>query len=142
MKFVYKFDSIKKVKEILEKRVQKEVAEIQLEIERREEEYGTVLKRRFEESKKNFKTSSASELKFHKMYLSSLSEELDKIRKEIDSLENKENKRLELIQKSKEHKIFNTLEEIYHENFDKEQNKLEMAGIDELATQKFVRKKN
>ncbi|MFO7445016.1 MAG: flagellar export protein FliJ [Ignavibacteriaceae bacterium] len=143
MKFVYKFDAIKKIKEIFEKRVQKEVAAIQLEIEKKEEEYNAILLQRVLESKRDMKHISSSELKFHKNYLGVLSSELGKIRKEIDLLgKKKDEKLLELIQKSKEHKIFNTLEEIHFENFTQEQNKLEMISIDEIATQKFARNKN
>jgi flagellar export protein FliJ len=47
----------------------------------------------------------------------------------------------ELVQKTKEHKIFNKLEEKHSEKFLFEQSKQELGFIDELATQKFVRRK-
>jgi len=138
MQFVYKFDTIKKIKEIFEKRVQKEVASIQLEIDKARDEYDGVLKKRMQENKRHVKIISASDLKFHKHYLASLNEEMNRIRKIIDELiTKKEVKMQELLQKSKEHKIFNTLEEIHLEEFKRDQDKIEMINIDEIAMSRY-----
>jgi|GEM_PF-1010687 len=139
MKFQYKFAAIKRIKEIFEKRVQKEVAAIQLEIDRAREEYEEVLKVRMEAYKKEIKLISSSDLKFHKNYIVSLNRELERIRMKIDQLLfDKEKKLEELIQKSKEQKIFSTLEEIHHEEFIKELNKEEMHNLDEIATSRYI----
>lgn len=139
MKFQYKFAAIKRIKEIFEKRVQKEVASIQLEIDRARNEYDDVLRIRMEENKKQVKIISASDLKFHKNYISSLNRELERIRIRIDQLlVKKEEKITELVQKSKEQKIFSTLEEIHYEEYMKEQSKEEMHSLDEIATSRFI----
>jgi flagellar export protein FliJ len=139
MKFNYKFAAIKRIKEIFEKRMQKEVAAIQLEIDRARDEYDDVLKVRMEENKKQIKIISSSDLKFHKNYLISLNRELERIRIKIDQLlMQKELKLEELIQKSKEQKIFSTLEDIHHEEFIKELDKEEMHNLDEIATSRYI----
>jgi flagellar export protein FliJ len=139
MKFNYKFAAIKRIKEIFEKRVQKEVAAIQLEIDHARKEYEEVLMVRMEAYKKEIKIISSYDLKFHKNYIISLNKELERIRTKIDKLLfDKEKKLEELLQKSKEQKIFSTLEEIHHEEFMKELNKEEMHNLDEIATSRYI----
>ena len=140
-KFVYKFQSIQKVKESLQKKVQKEMALLDLEIEKLENEFNTVSNEEVESKKKILnKDVLVGEIKFRKNYELCLDRKKITILEKINKLnKKKEIKRLELIQKSKEHKIFNLLEEIYHENFKKEENRTELKFIDELATQKFIR---
>lgn len=140
-KFVYKFQSIQKVKESLQKKVQKEMALLDLEIEKLENEFNTVSNEEVESKKKILnKDVLVGEIKFRKNYELCLDRKKITILEKINKLnKKKEIKRLELIQKSKEHKIFDLLEEIYHENFKKEENRTELKFIDELATQKFIR---
>ncbi|MGA7723541.1 MAG: flagellar FliJ family protein [Ignavibacteriaceae bacterium] len=140
-KFVYKFQSIQKVKESLQKKVQKEMALLDLEIEKLENEFNTVSNEEVESKKKILnKDVLVGEIKFRKNYELCLDRKKITILEKINKLnKKKEIKRLELIQKSKEHKIFDSLEEIYHENFKKEENRTELKFIDELATQKFIR---
>ncbi len=140
-KFKYKFESIKKIKENLEKKAQKEVAVIDAEI--------AVCRSEFDElnaeegrSRKNFKMSgiSAGELKFKKNYEITLKKKKEAVLEKIKILEEKKKRKVaELIQKTKEHKIFESLEETYHENYNIEQNRIELGQIDEIATQKFIR---
>jgi flagellar export protein FliJ len=140
-KFVYKFQSIQKVKESLQKKVQKEMALLDLEIEKLENEFNKVSNEEVESKKKILnKDVLVGEIKFRKNYELCLDRKKITILEKINKLnKKKEIKRLELIQKSKEHKIFDSLEEIYHENFKKEENRTELKFIDELATQKFIR---
>ncbi len=140
-KFVYKFEAIKKVKETLEKKVQKEVAVIEIQIDKLMFEYdkltNEVIASRNAPVHKNV---LAGELKFKKGYEFCLEKERTSILNQINKLKEKRKiKMSELIQKSKEHTIFETLEDNYSENFRNEQNHLDMQVIDELATQKFVR---
>lgn len=142
-KFKYKFESIKRIKESLEKKAQKEVAVIDLDIQKKNEECEKIMTKE-KESKINFKqkTVSAGEMQFIKNYELFLQKKRAEIQKDIEILKTKrEIKMSELVQKSKEHKIFNKLEEKHIENFYKEQDHLELGFIDELATQKFVRRK-
>ena len=140
-KFVYKFESIKKVKEALEKKAQKEVSEIELEIEKQRKEYNQIAEKEIRSRSSTIKKEiSVAEIKFKKNYEMYLSKQKMRVMNNILVLEDKKKAKLdELIQKSKEHKIFNSLEESYHENFDKEQNRADLKFIDELATQKFIR---
>lgn len=140
-KFIYKFESIKKTKEALEKKAQKEVAVIDLEIAKLTEEFKQVEDEEIK-SKRSWlkKDISISEIKFKKNYELLLNRKKSALMIQIEKMNEKKDLKLkELIEKSKEHKIFETLEETYHENFISEQNHLELKFIDELATQKYVR---
>jgi flagellar export protein FliJ len=140
-KFKYKFESIKKVKESLEKKAQKEVAVIDLEIEKLKQSYIDVEKEGLDGLRKNeSKNVSVAELKFEINYKKVIQNRLIEIQKNILKMEKlREKKIAELIQKSKEHKMFDALEETHLEIFMHEQNKNEMLFIDEIATQKFNR---
>jgi flagellar export protein FliJ len=140
-KFVYKFNSILKVKESLQKKVQKEIALIDLDIDKLRNEFNNVSNEE-DESKKSVlkKDVFVSELKFKKSYELCLDRKKITILEQIEKLNKKKAAKLaELLQKSKEHKIFDSLEEVYHENYKKEENRSELKFIDELATQKFIR---
>ena len=140
-KFIYKFESIKKTKEALEKKAQKEVAVIDLEIAKLNDEYALVEEEETK-SKRSWakKDISISEIKFKKNYELLLNRKKSALMVQIQKMnEKKELKLKELIEKSKEHKIFETLEDTYHDNFVAEQNSLELKFIDELATQKYIR---
>jgi flagellar export protein FliJ len=140
-KFVYKFKSILKVKESLQKKVQKEIALIDIDIDRLNNEYNSVSNEE-DESKKSIlkKDMFVSELKFKKSYELCLERKKITILEQIETLNKKKVAKLaELLQKSKEHKIFDSLEEVYRDNYKKEENRSELKFIDELATQKFIR---
>lgn len=140
-KFVYKFQAIQKVKEVLQKKVQKEIALIELEIEGLKNQYDRISEEALE-SKRGFvkKDVFIGEIKFRKNYELCLERKKTTILENIEKLNKKKEIKLsELVQKSKEQKIFDSLEEVYHDNFDKEQNRSELKFIDELATQKFIR---
>lgn len=140
-KFVYKFHAIQQVKEILQKKVQKEIAIIELEIEGLKNQFDIISEEALE-SKRSFtkKEVSVGEIKFRKNYELCLERKKTMILENIEKLNKKKEIKLsELVQKSKEQKIFDSLEEVYHDNFNKEQNRSELKFIDELATQKFIR---
>ena len=140
-KFVYQFEAIRKVKENLEKKVQKEIALIDMEIGKLKKEHD-LLEREEMMSRNNSgkKGMTVGDIKFKKGYELCLNRKRAVVSEKIERLsEKRELKMTELIQKSKEHKIFDTLEENLSENFTQEQNHLEMKFIDDIATQKFVR---
>ena len=141
-KFKFKYDSIKKVKELLEKKVQKEIALIDLEIERNileKEKLNIEIKNNF----KNRKNNKDSELKAVENYKTALEKKVEMIQKRIVLLnKNKADKVTELIEKSKENKIFQTLEENHFENFKYEENLKDESKINEIATQKYIRDKS
>ena len=143
-KFKFKFESVQKVKSNLEKKAQKELALLEKELEQKKNEYKKVLEEELLAEKKLTKTNiKVSEIKHYEFYIFSIKKKLAGIQKEIDDLEiKKQNKISELVKKSQDHKIFNILEEIRHNNFDSEQNSIEEKSFDEMATQKFLREKS
>jgi flagellar FliJ protein len=140
-KFQFKYDSVKKVKDLQEKKIQKEIALIDIEIDKNITECEK-LKREAENNLKNRKNNKISELKAIENYRRLLDRNIDTIQKNIAALKKKrEGKMYELITKSKESKIFKTLEENHLENFKYEENLKDENRINEIATQKFIRDK-
>jgi len=141
-KFTYKFDAIRKVKESLEKKVQKEVAEIDLSIDRYKLELQKLSDEEKEQSEKFSKNIKIVELKERRAYLVSLKKKMENVQLQISALYLQREKKInELIQKSKEHKIFDSLEDVYRDQFNEEEKRLEMVQVNETATQRFVREK-
>jgi flagellar export protein FliJ len=140
-KYKFQFESIKLVKEKLEKKAQKEVAKIDIEINNLKKKYSEL-----EEQKKKFKNQDkksyrASELQFQNGYMELTDKILEDIQREIEEmLMIREEKVKDLVQKSKEHKMFETLDENYKVVFRQEQDKTESGEIDEIAISKFIRK--
>ena len=138
-KFTFKYDSIKKVKELLEKKVQKEMALIELEIDRNIFECEKLVQE-IENTIKIPKSNRISELKAVENYKKTLEKKIEIIQRHIEALKlQKEKKLKELSERSKENKIFQTLEETYLENFKYEENLKDENKINEIATQKFIR---
>ncbi len=138
-KFTFKYDSIKKVKELLEKKVQKEMALIELEIDRNIFECEKLVLE-IENTIKIPKSNRISELKAVENYKKTLEKKIEIIQKHIEALKQQKEKKLkELAERSKENKIFQTLEETYLENFKYEENLKDEIKINEIATQKFIR---
>lgn len=140
-KYKFQFESIRKIKEMLEKKAQKEVAEIEHEIEKAKKEYA-----RLEEEKNKILNTSktsykASELQFRNDYRELMDKKLETTQRYIEELYIKRDEKMQdLVQKSKEHKIFDTLDDNEKEKFILEQNKIEAIDIDEIAISKFIRK--
>ena len=140
-KFVFKFDKIYKVKVILEKKIQKEIAELDLMIVSLEEKISSL-----REARKSLAffdgqfTISAGYAQYKTRQEELLDNEIDTVLLEKRKvLERKEKKILELQEKAKERKIFEKLEEQYKSNFEYEQLMVEQKLIDETATAKFIR---
>lgn len=141
-KFIYKFESVMKVKETQEKKVQKEISLIDLEIEKVNQSLHSILSE-IENTRAELgsKTSlRASELQFHQEVEYLLGLQMKKLKEELQQLSaERDNKILELAQKSKEHKMFESLGEKHYENFVLDQNQSEQKEIDEMALKNFVR---
>ncbi|MGD8777607.1 MAG: flagellar export protein FliJ [Ignavibacteria bacterium] len=143
-KFKYKFENIHRIKKTIEKKVQREVAEIELEIDRRLAEVKNLLAEKQEKKieLKNKKSLKVSELQFHEQFFLTIDKKVELINDDIVKLKkDKEIKMNELVEKSKETKMFEKLEEKHFEIFQKEENKLEQVEMDDIATKKFVRSK-
>lgn len=141
-KFHYKFESIKKIKENLEKKVQKEVSVIELEIEKLNMVLADIRTKK-DESRRNCFTRSTfkiSELQFQEHLEELMDLQIEKIREEIFRMEGEKEKKLaELAQKSKENKIFETLKEKHFEEYVINENQNEQKLIDEIASTQFGR---
>lgn len=139
-KFIYKFEPIKKVKETQEKEIQKEISILDLSIRKLEDELKEIkekLCKSREETNCRHKMT-ISEIQFTKKFEQILEIDSIKVINEIAKLNQKKNgKLMELIKKVKEHRIFEKLEDIHKEAFDKENNKLEQIALDEMAINKY-----
>jgi flagellar export protein FliJ len=141
-KFKFKYDSVKKVKNLLEKKVQKEIAFIDLEIERNILEREKLILE-IQNNLKNRINNKISELKAVENYNISLEKRIENIQKQTVILKKRKDEKMkELIEKSKENKIFQTLEDNHLEIFKYEENLKDESKINEIATQKFIRDKN
>jgi len=142
-KFKFKFDNVKKVKEALETKTKKEIAVIDNQIEK-EKNAKQKLIDESNELKKSFLKGNVkvSDLKFFKNYGVITEKTIEKMDDNIHKLDVKREVKMdELIEKKKENKILSKLEENMQNEFDKEQNKLDLKKFDEIATQKFIRQK-
>ncbi len=142
-KFKYKFEGIQKVKVAFEKKAQKELSLIDLEISKRNEEIKCSIedKRKQKAEVLNKKKLPASELIFADKYEKVLDSKIEKLKNEIEHLNNMRNKKLtELAQKSKESRIFEKLKEKHKSSFRYEEMKRELKEIDDVASKKFMTK--
>ncbi len=141
-KFKFKYDPIKRVKEQLEKKVQKEIAELNDRIENNKTKINTIENEMNLKKLKFKKGAKVSELQFQKNYETYMQGLIESIKRKINELVKQKNtKLLELLDKTKEKKMFVKLEEKHLEKFNKEENKLEATRIDEVASQSFTRGK-
>jgi len=86
------------------------------------------------------KSLKVSELNFYENLEKTINGKIESVEKEIKKLEKKRAvKQMELVEKSKETKMFEKLEMKHYADFLKEQNKLEQIEMDDIATKKFVR---
>lgn len=141
-KFRYRFESIKKIKETFEKKIQKEISLIDIEIEKQNDLLKSLAQERMKanEALSGRSFVKASELQFQGELQNLLDLREKNIKTEIANLEKvKEERMLELQQKTKEHKIFEALEEKHYEDFQLVQNQIEQKEIDEIASKKFAR---
>lgn len=141
-KFRYKFEAIKKIKENLEKKVQKEISVIDLEINRLSNKRLDVLNQKARARQECFSKNSfrVFELKFQEQLEQVLETEAEKISLSIRELEeNRKVKVAELTEKSRENKIFETLKEKHYEDFLFEENQIEQKEIDEIASKQYSR---
>jgi flagellar export protein FliJ len=144
MTFKYKFESIKKIKESLEKKAQKELAEVDLLIEHTKLEILTLdnILKALKVKLGEHKSIKAAEMHHINRYEDYLAAERRVLENKLDELETLRTQKLENLQtKQKEFKMFETMEEKHHTAFVLDANRVEQITIDEIANQKFVRSK-
>lgn len=141
-KFKYKFESIKKVKKILEKKAQKELMVIESEINKIELDIENVLSIKNNSRKVIYSKSNLTitEVRFQQGYERYLDEKVAKLKQILEEHKNKKAEKLkELAEKSKEHKVFERLKEKHYDDFLLEKNRKEQIEIDEIASIRFNR---
>lgn len=141
-KFVFKFNALKRYKENLEKITQKELAEIDLEIQNIKEEIKRINQEKINARDFLLKKSKISgfDLNYYQDFCNFSDTTLKMLNEELAKAEKKREQKIqELQQRTKEKKIVYRIEELHKENFEMEQNKLEQLFIDELATVRFTR---
>ena len=137
--FNFKFKSVQNVKKSLEKKAQRELAFIEHEIENLQSSKKDVLKDLKEHRLNSTQTIKLSDLKFLKGYALCLEEKIVRIDTRISELTMKKDKKIdELLQKSKEHKMFDKIEEKHFARFNFDLNKSEIKKVDEIAVRKFA----
>lgn len=141
-KFQYKFKTIKDIKERLEKKTQKELAIIDLEIKNKNEEILTLSKQLQECNRKKLesKSNKIKDLHFYEKYQRFLIEQIELVQKYI-LVRKKERakKMIELVKKTQETKTFEKLEEKHLMEFLKAQDKIEQKEMDEFAVNEYLR---
>lgn len=141
-KFNYKFESVKHVKKALEKKVQKEVTLLEMQIKTKEEEIVENVKEKagYKEKMMAKKSMKVSELRFLADFEKVIDDKTETLKSEILVLEKERViKHEELIQKSKETKMFEKLEEKHKLEHRKIESKIEQIEIDDIATKKYIR---
>ena len=141
-KFEYKFKTIKDIKERLEKKAQKELAIIDLEIKNKNEEILELTKQLQECNRKKLesKSNKIKDLHFYEKYQRFLIEQIELVQKYILARKKERAKKmLELVKKSQETKTFEKLEEKHLTEFLKAQDKLDQKEMDEFAVNEYLR---
>lgn len=141
-KFKFKFETVKRIKDKLKSKAQKEFAEINVRIEQKE--------LKIEETKKELLenkimlrdgVSKVSELHFYERHGIFLNGRIKKLQKDLMELEREKAERLEeLVTKTQESKMFELLEDKHLIKHNEQELKEENTFLDELAIQKSGRK--
>ncbi len=141
-KFKYKFETIKKIKETMEKKTQKELSLIELEITKSNEAIKNLLvSKKLHKAKLTTNgTVKVNMLHYLQNYELLIDKKIETLQKHITELnKSKEKKIAELAQRTKEARMFEKLKEKHYLDFLNEQKKIEQIEIDEIAAKKFVR---
>ena len=138
-KYQFRFASILKVKETLEKKIQEEISVINMKIEQLNKQQLKINEERLKAIAQMNKVSvKVSDYQSMKMYNSHLEQQIELIKKEIENLLGKrEAKQKELIEKKKEIKAFETLKENDYKNYLIEERRSELKVLNEVAIRNF-----
>jgi flagellar export protein FliJ len=141
--FKFKFESVRKVKEMFEKKSQKELAQIDLFITKHQALRLKLIDEINDLRNSVYKTKmNIAELQFIDGYDNVLRQQIEMQTEVIIQLEKKREKKIEeVVVKTKEKKMLNQLEETHKENYNKEANTVELKFFDEIAVQNFNKAK-
>lgn len=138
-KYKFKFDSILRIKEILEKKTKEEISIINLEIENLKKQKELIINERNKVlAKMTEQMLKVSDYQSMKMYDNHLEQELIHIEnKIINAYKELEKKQKELVERKKEVKSFEILKENDKENFMIEERRSELKTLNEIAIRNF-----
>lgn len=138
-KFKFRFDSIIRIKEILEKRIQEEIAVIDREIVDLKNQLKIIFDERMRIQKNMLERPlKAVEFQSAKMYDSILEKQIQAVQKKIKLVVKKrQEKQNELVEKRKEQKVFETLKENQLQEFNIEDRRLELKETNEIGIRNY-----
>ncbi|HPI36419.1 MAG TPA: flagellar export protein FliJ [Ignavibacteriaceae bacterium] len=141
-KFKFKFDSVNKVKQNLEKKVKRELAIVNMEINNISLEIEQLYKEKEKVRQGAFNNSRirANELQAQLNY-ENFVDELIKSKKEKKAEKEIEKGKIieELAMKKKEVKIFDSLKDKHYQNYLVEENKAELSLLDDIASKRLTK---
>jgi flagellar protein FliJ len=138
-KFKFRFESVLNVKDILEKKIQEEIYLIEKEIQEYKDKRQIVMNER-EKVRKDMTSMAlkASNYQSSKVYDSNLEKVIQSLERKIVQLyEKKKEKMNELVERKKEHKIFEMLKENDRQNFIVDENRNELRELNEIAIRNY-----
>jgi flagellar export protein FliJ len=138
-KFKFRFESVLNVKDILEKKIQEEILLIEKEIQEYKDKRQIVIDER-EKTRRDMTSISlkASNYQSSKIYDSNLEKVIQSLERKIVQLyEKKKEKMNELVERKKEHKIFEMLKENDNQNFQIEERRSELKELNEIAIRNY-----
>lgn len=141
-KFIYKFEPVIRVKEVFEKKISKEIALIEKEIEQTIIKKNNIIGNMKElHLKINSGHIKVAEYKSSYAHLRNMEKEVNNLEKKIIELkQRKEVKLEELLQRKKEKKVFEKLKEIKLEEYSIDNNREDMVQLNEVAINNFIRR--
>ncbi len=137
--YKFKYDSVLRIKEVLEKKTKEEISRINLEIENLKKQKELIINERNKVlSKMTEQMLKVSDYQSIKMYDNHLEQELIHIESKIvDAYKTLEKKQKELVERKKEVKSFEILKENDKENFSIEERRNELKTLNEIAIRNF-----
>lgn len=143
-KFEFKFQSVKKVKEVFEKKVEEEISRLNKQIAELKVHLRKIMNERRQLGEEMIeRPSKVAGYQSMKSYDIQLEKEILSIRKKINTVGKKrEEKQKELLEKKKEVKAFEILEEHAYEDFLIEDRRNELKVLNEVAVRNHERGKS
>jgi len=138
-KYKFKFESVMKVKEMLEKKIQEEISRINKEIDDSRFE----MKHLLNENKRvslqmTGKLVKIADFQSMKMYSTHLLQQIELIERKIENcLKKREVKQKELVERKKEIKSLEIIKESDYQNYLVEERKIELKALNEVALRNY-----
>lgn len=141
-KFVYRYDTVLRIKEVFEKKILKEISDIEKTIEKLEADKKKLITKKENLAQKITEGKiKVIDYKSAKSLCKTLEKEIVSIEKKIYEWQLKRKSKLdELIERKKEIQILETLKEKQYEDYLIDSNREELKQLNEIAINNFNRK--